>query len=184
MKINTEKQEKYKDYILSNYTCDITTGTIFNKKRLQVGASHDSGYIVLHVKRKHFRAHRIVWLFAHGSFPDATLDHIDNDRHNNAISNLRLADYSKNAANKLKTKKRKTTSTYKGVHYRKDNKKWRYVANKIRKDLNEHKCFNNDVRGDITQLLCQERVEEALIKYNCSIMCLLYGALVIQEIEV
>jgi hypothetical protein len=59
-----------------------------------------------------------------------------------------------------------------------------YMANKIRKDLNEHKCFNNDVRGDITQLLCQERVEEALIKYNRSIMCLLYGALDIQEIEV
>jgi hypothetical protein len=126
MKINTEKQEKYKDYILSNYTCDITTGTIFNKKGLQVGCNHDSGYLILRIKNISFRVHRIVWLFAHGSFPDATLDHIDNDRHNNAISNLRLADYSKNAANKLKTKNKKT-SIYKGVLYRKDNKKWRYI---------------------------------------------------------
>lgn len=43
-------------------------------------------------KRWYFRAHRAVWLSVHGAIPsDLTIDHINRDRSDNRICNLRLA---------------------------------------------------------------------------------------------
>ena len=63
------------------------------------------------------------------------IDHIDGNRQNNAFINLRLANRYENTRN-AKTRK-DSCSGYKGVHFRKDTKKWRaYIHfNKKRIDL-------------------------------------------------
>ena len=46
-------------------------------------------------------AHRVMWILAHGPIPEGmTVDHIDNDGLNNALSNLRLASKSEQARNR------------------------------------------------------------------------------------
>ena len=50
------------------------------------------------------------------------VDHIDGDRKNNNLSNLRWATAEENQRNRLKQKN--TSSIYKGVTYSKKNKKW------------------------------------------------------------
>jgi hypothetical protein len=127
MKVNIEKENKYKQYILEHYTCDIEAGKIYNKKGEEIGYVHDFGYVLVSLpKIMRIRAHRIVWLFAYGEFPDGFLDHIDGNRQNNSIKNLRRCNQSQNAANKRKTTKKKS-SKYKGVTFRKDSKKWRAI---------------------------------------------------------
>lgn len=56
------------------------------------------------------------------------VDHIDGDRLNNQISNLRICNRRQNLQNQAKvmrTKKGKATSKYKGVYWAKDREKWR-----------------------------------------------------------
>jgi hypothetical protein len=71
-------------------------------------------------KKKHY-AHRVIFMMFHGRWP-IQVDHIDGDRSNNLISNLREAN---NAQNNRNTGLRSTNTTgFKGVHYNKLNKNY------------------------------------------------------------
>ena|ERR1017187_3067741 len=79
--------------------------------------------------------HRIVWFMTYGEWPTKYIDHINRVRDDNRISNLRLANEFQNSWNQ-KIQKR-NTSGYRGVHWRKVDKKWCAVifANKKAKYL-------------------------------------------------
>ncbi len=69
------------------------------------------GYIRLFAFGRKWKAHRVIWFLEKGTHPDI-VDHIDGDRTNNHISNLREASFKQNAYNcTIKS----TTSKYKGV---------------------------------------------------------------------
>lgn len=65
------------------------------------------------VGSKQVNAHRAIWFEQHGFWPDCDIDHIDGDKNNNKVENLRLATRSENMANRDKTSS--NTSGYKGV---------------------------------------------------------------------
>lgn len=71
--------------------------------------------------RKH-QAHRVSWAVHYGEWPRAEIDHVDNDRRNNRIGNLREATRSENMRNRGIENKNK--SGYKGVSWCKQNRKW------------------------------------------------------------
>lgn len=48
---------------------------------------------------KEYAVHRVVWAVVHGTWPDTSLDHIDHDKRNNRIENLRLAGAGENQRN-------------------------------------------------------------------------------------
>lgn len=56
------------------------------------------GYSVIKVNGEVFYAHRLAWLYVHGEWAPKQLDHIDGNKVNNAIANLRLATASQNSA--------------------------------------------------------------------------------------
>ena len=62
------------------------------------GRIDNHGYRQIGLGGKFYRAHRLAWLYVHGEWPSA-IDHIDGNRRNNAISNLRLATIRQNRAN-------------------------------------------------------------------------------------
>lgn len=51
----------------------------------------DKGYWKISIDKIRYSAHRLAWLYEYGEFPPSILDHIDKNRINNSISNLRLA---------------------------------------------------------------------------------------------
>jgi hypothetical protein len=64
------------------------------------GAVHRNGYRQIKIKGSYFLAHRLVWLYVTGNDPgNSFIDHIDCNRLNNQLSNLRLANKSQNQAN-------------------------------------------------------------------------------------
>ena len=73
-----------------------------NGKEIEgVGAD---GYYRFQLDRLAWKAHRVVYCLAHGDILDGSLhiDHIDRDRLNNKLSNLRLGSCSQNCLNKRK----------------------------------------------------------------------------------
>lgn len=55
-------------------------------------APNSNGYHVMMINHKKYYAHRLIWLYVYGEWPTEgmVVDHIDMDRMNNRIENLRL----------------------------------------------------------------------------------------------
>ncbi len=86
------------------------------------GMINDSGYRVTRVNGKNYRVHRIIWEMHHGEIPcGLEIDHINRDRLDNRIENLRLA--TRHEQN-LNMSKRKSTSGITGVCWSKKDKRW------------------------------------------------------------
>jgi hypothetical protein len=49
----------------------------------------NAGYMRVGIDKKNYRAHRLAWLLHTGAFPVYDIDHIDGNKANNAIANLR-----------------------------------------------------------------------------------------------
>lgn len=81
-----------------------------------------NGYRMISLLGKMHLAHRLAWLYIHGSMPPGRLDHINRDRADNRISNLRIATAKQNGENQ--TLSVANTSGVKGVTWCKANYKW------------------------------------------------------------
>lgn len=86
---------------------------------------HGQQYINVEIDNKSYKVHRLVFMYHHGYFP-SRIDHIDGNRFNNKIENLREVTASQNAQN---SKFRKSnTSGHKNVSFDKRNKRWRVMV--------------------------------------------------------
>ena len=72
------------------------------------------------------RLHRMVFLYHKGYLPKI-IDHIDNDRSNNRIENLREATQQQNCLNRVAHKNNR--SGYKNVHWHSAMNKWSVLVN-------------------------------------------------------
>lgn len=98
------------------------------KKDKTAGRTDRNGYITICFNYSHHLAHRLAWFFVHGEWPDKAIDHINRDKKDNRIVNLRLATVPQNGANLVSTK---GNSTFKGVSWHKRDKRWRaYLGTK------------------------------------------------------
>lgn len=93
----------------------------------QAGSCNTKGHIQIRLDGTLYVAHRLVWLYMTGEFPINQLDHIDGDKTNNKIANLREATNKQNQENvPLQVN---NTSGYRGVSFDKRLKKFRaYVC--------------------------------------------------------
>ena len=62
----------------------------FYKKGKEVGWKNSKGYVFITIsKNETLRAHRLAWFKVYGEFPKKEIDHINGDRADNRIENLR-----------------------------------------------------------------------------------------------
>lgn len=90
------------------------------------GSAHSGGYVrIKHGGRTYF-AHRLAWLFHSGHWPACEIDHINGDRKDNRIANLREASVAQNRRNTKGVPSRRKHSAFKGVtkDSRDKNPKW------------------------------------------------------------
>lgn len=121
------------------FTYDSKTGSIFNrtsKTNRRSGERAESqeagGYLVVSIRGALFKAHRMAWLLHYGSEPTGVIDHIDGNRKNNAIENLRDAKHHMNMCNRPAPPH--NTSGIKGVS--RHGRKWRASVTVDRKRHN------------------------------------------------
>ncbi len=59
-----------------------------------------NGYLLISVFKKRIMAHRLVWLLAYGEWPSHDVDHINGNRDDNRLENLRAVTRAENLKNR------------------------------------------------------------------------------------
>lgn len=120
----TRRSERIEDF----FRYDSETGEIRRVKTASSGilgpvtTKTANGYIVVRHFRKAITGHRLAWRLHYGEFPDGMLDHINGDRTDNRICNLRLATAGQNQANRRRVIGK---SGLKGVSFHSGTGRWR-----------------------------------------------------------
>lgn len=89
----------YKSYILRHFHYNNGVLTRDDRKG-GCGSLDKDGYLIIKVKGHQFKAHRIVWLLCKGDFPKRELDHINRNRTDNRIENLRESNRKEQVCNR------------------------------------------------------------------------------------
>lgn len=113
------------------------------------GCKNSGGYWHTRVNGQRYANHRLIFLMHNGYLPEF-IDHIDGDRSNNCIENLRAASRQQNNCNaRIRID---STSGVKGVNWHKKTGKWtvRVQVNKARK------CFGLFDDLELAQLVAVE----------------------------
>lgn len=69
--------------------------------------SNALGYWLIGLNYRRHWAHRLAWLVSHGQWPEHQIDHINGDRADNRLANLRLATHAENQLNRHKSRPNK-----------------------------------------------------------------------------
>lgn len=86
------------------------------------GCDNGQGYIRIYVDGAPFKAHRLAWFYVHGVWPDCEIDHVNGNRADNRIANLRDVTRSQNKRNSCIY--RNNRSGLKGASYSRRQRKW------------------------------------------------------------
>jgi len=91
-----------------NYTYDAKSGRLTSSRlgrTIRGGKRDKRGYLfvkcVLGKRRVHVYLHHVVWAVCKGCFPKQQIDHINGNKHDNRIENLREVNQSENNMNVL-----------------------------------------------------------------------------------
>lgn len=87
----------------------------------EVGSLNNCGYLKVCLDKQNYLIHRLIFLMHYGYLPEM-LDHIDRNKLNNRIENLRECDKEVNSWNR--DKQANNTSGYRGVSWNKAAGKW------------------------------------------------------------
>ena len=99
------------------------TGLFFWKATNKIaGSKKVDGRIHIVVGGEAYKAHRLAWLFVHGSFPRNQIDHINHICDDNRIVNLRDVTNQENQRNARRSKANVSGVT--GVYWHKASQKW------------------------------------------------------------
>ncbi len=96
-------------------------GIIFSRLSKKGGKPDARGYKTCRIGGRLYKQHRVIYFLETGEQPEG-IDHIDGNKLNNHISNLRAANQSENIANSKSRKN--STSKYKGVSKTKSGSNW------------------------------------------------------------
>lgn len=81
-----------------------------------------SEYLSINIGPQRFKAHVVAWIIHYGTAPPADIDHINGNRQDNRIENMRAVTRSENMRNTSLSSR--NTSGFIGVSYRKTANKW------------------------------------------------------------
>lgn len=98
---------------------------VFNKQNAGKMAFYDAGkgYMATKIMGVSLKAHRVAWAIYYGEWPDGQIDHINHNRSDNSIGNLRVVSNAENQRNGGMRSDNKSGVC--GVIWSSDRNKWR-----------------------------------------------------------
>jgi hypothetical protein len=86
------------------------------------GSINSRGYWRITIRSETYTAHRLAWLYVFGTWPAMALDHINQNKVDNRISNLREATSQQNSQNLPRTERNKSGMV--GVCWNRAQREW------------------------------------------------------------
>lgn len=116
-----------REYLIDRLTYNPSTGLFLHNhtfgERYKKGDRADtpghsalSGYRLVNLLNQKFLAHRIAWMYVYGNMPSNYIDHINGNKSDNRIENLRVVSCRGNVENRRFPSKRNKTG-FLGVHF-------------------------------------------------------------------
>ncbi len=122
----------------------------------RAGSLNKAGYVNIFFDGRQYSGHRLAWLLSYGDWPEEEVDHINRDRSDNRLINLRSVNRYLNCANMGMRKA--NTSGYKNVHWDQRRNKW--LAHIRRRGHLKHLGYFEDIQ-DAVKAVEQYMVREA-----------------------
>ena len=97
------------------------------------GCPSGPGYLGIRLQRRLHSAHRLAWLYVYGRWPKGQIDHINRNRTDNRICNLREVSHKQN--NQNRSKAGNNTSGHTGVVWHKQRSKWQATIKHNQKNV-------------------------------------------------
>ena len=126
-------QERVKELFDYDFSTGLLTRKLKSGKRRLCGHKPISeGYGKVKIDGKMYLTHRVIWLWVFGLWP-SEIDHIDRDRMNNRINNLREVCHQENQHNA--SLRQDNSSGFRGVSWHKVTGKYQVVISKACKQI-------------------------------------------------
>jgi len=127
-----------KNQLMKVLKYDVNTGIFYNLQTGKITGNMDkNGEIRIHIAGQRYRACDLAWLYAHGEMPKYRIMHINGNRGDNWIANLKL----------LKPIRKNNKTGVPGVSRDKRDKRWRahISVHGVSKNLGNYRTFDNAV---------------------------------------
>ncbi len=96
---NMTERDKMNELIKLGYTADVENGVVYNIYQKPLISKNKNGYMTINRLGMRVYQHRFIWYIKNGCLPKQ-VDHIDRDRCNNKIQNLRDVSNQQNSFNR------------------------------------------------------------------------------------
>jgi len=143
------------EYLKSIITYNPDTGIFVRKNGRIPKYVGKNGYMQISIQYKKYYLHRLAWLYMYGFMPEKEIDHINGNKSDNRICNLREATRTQNRHNTKVSKRNK--SGHKNISLHTTSKLWRVVmykngttvVNKYFKEIDDAIDFSKKMRKEI-----------------------------------
>lgn len=115
----------------------------------KTGSPVKAGYVYVYLAGKTYKAHRLAWLYVNGRWPSGHLDHINHNRSDNRICNLREVTDVENHHNRRRITR--SLTGFIGIAWHKRDKRWQSTIEAQGKALHlgYFKCLGQAIRARV-----------------------------------